>query len=417
MLQKVNQVYKPLFTQKPRYFLLMGGRGGGRSTVASQFALAKLRETNYFRCAIMRYLLSDIRNSIYREITDRAEENGIYNELTINDSMMKIDYKANSINAVGFRKSSSDQRSKLKSLASYNCVIIEEADEIPEEDFMQLDDSLRTIKSDIIIILLLNPPPKNHWIIQRWIKLLPTEEKGYYDFELKEGIIDTILIKTDYRDNIVNIAPASVTQYEAYKETKPSHYWNMVKGYIPETVTGKIYTNWTQIDLPPEARLKRSGLDYGYTNDPSALIDIYVWNNSFILDEVFYKKGMSNKDIADSIKQTGDRLVIADSAEPKSNDELTGYGVSVLPSQKGQGSVNQGIQYVQDQTIYVTKRSINLWKEYENYAWKVNKDGDILNVPIDMYNHALDAIRYGMESLKPVEQTYQKNDFRPWSLE
>jgi phage terminase large subunit len=126
---------------------------------------------------------------------------------------------------------------------------------------------------------------------------------------------------------------------------------------------------------------------------------------------------MSNKDIADSIKQTGDRLVIADSAEPKSNDELTGYGVSVLPSQKGQGSVNQGIQYVQDQTIYVTKRSINLWKEYENYAWKVNKDGDILNVPIDMYNHALDAIRYGMESLKPVEQTYQKNDFRPWSLE
>jgi phage terminase large subunit len=396
----------------------MGGRGGGRSTVASQYALAKLKASEYFRCAIMRYLLSDIRNSIYREITDRAEENGIYNQLTVNDSMMKIDYQINSINAVGFRKSSSDQRSKLKSLASYNCVIIEEADEIPEEDFMQLDDSLRTIKGDITIILLLNPPPKNHWIVRRWLKLLPTEEKGYYDFDLKDGITDTILIKSDYKDNIANIALPSVTQYEAYKQTKPSHYWNMVKGYIPETVTGKIYNNWTQMDeLPPEARLKRSGLDYGYTNDPSSLIDIYIWNNAFILDEVFYKKGMSNKDIADSIKQTGERLVIADSAEPKSNDELTSYGVSVLPSQKGQGSVNQGIQYVQDQTIYVTKRSVNLWSEYENYAWKVNKDGDILNVPIDMYNHAMDAVRYGMESLKPIEQTYTKNDFSAWKIE
>lgn len=404
MIQQVNEAYRPLFEQKPRYFILMGGRGGGRSTVASQYANAKLLAPEYFRCAIMRYILGDIRNSIYREITDRAEDNNILEQVTINDSLMKLEHESNSINAVGFRKSSSDQRSKLKSLASYNCVIIEEADEIPEEDFMQLDDSLRTVKGDITIVLLLNPPAKNHWIIQRWLKLVDSEQPGYYNYQLKEGITDTVLINTSYLDNIKNIAPQSVSQYESYKDSKPSHYWNMIRGLIPETVVGKIYNGWTQIDkIPPEARLKRRGLDYGYTNDPTAIVDVYVWNNAYIWDEVLFRKGMSNKDIADVIKLQAEALLIPDSAEPKSNDELISYGTSLVPSQKGQGSVNQGIQLVQDKTIYVTKRSINIWREYENYSWKVDKDGTTLNIPVDMFNHTMDAGRYAMESLEPVD--------------
>ena len=169
MQQRVNEIYKPLFEQKVRYFILMGGRGRGGSTVASQYANAKLLAPEYFRCAIMRYILGDIRNSIYREIIDRADENGITDQLHVTDNQMIIEHGANSINAVGFRKSSGDQKSKLKSLASYNCVIIEEADEIPEEDFMQLDDSLRTVKGDIQIILILNTPAKNHWIIKLWL--------------------------------------------------------------------------------------------------------------------------------------------------------------------------------------------------------------------------------------------------------
>lgn len=398
-------MYEPLFTKKPRYFILMGGRGAGRSTVASQFANAKLMAPEYFRCAIMRYILGDIRNSIYREITDRAEENGILDLLDINDSTMTIEYGANSINAVGFRKSSSDQKSKLKSLANYNCVIIEEADEIPEADFMQLDDSLRTIKGDIQIILLLNPPAKTHWIIQRWFDLLPSEVKGYYIPQLKKEMNDTIAIVSDYHDNEVNIAKQSIEQYEQYKTSKPSHYWNMIRGLVPESVVGKIYTNWKIIDeIPSEARLKRRGLDYGYSNDPTAIVDVYRWNNAYIWDEIVYRKGMSNKDIADVLKLQEDVLLIPDSAEPKSNDELTSYGISLIPSQKGKGSVNQGIQFVQDQIIYVTKRSVNLWKEYENYAWMVDKDGNTINTPIDMWNHALDAGRYAMESLQPKEE-------------
>jgi phage terminase large subunit len=407
MNQKVNKVYKPLFEQSARYFILMGGRGGGRSTVASQYANAKLISDDYFRCAIMRYILGDIRNSIYREITDRAEENEIYDLLDINDSLMKLEYGNNSINAVGFRKSSSDQKSKLKSLASYNCVIIEEADEIPEEDFMQLDDTLRTIKGDIKIILLLNPPAKSHWIVKRWINIFPSEQKGFYNFELKPDIKDTVLIRSNYKDNESNISPQSIAQYENYRETKPSHYWNMVKGLIPETVVGKIYNNWRVIEeIPYEARLERRGLDFGYTNDPSGLLAIYYYNGGYILDEEMFRKGMSNKEIANIILNCSNpnALVMADSAEPKSIDEIKLYGVNILPSQKGPGSVNQGIQYVQDQKISVTSRSKNLLEEYENYAWKVDKDSNILNVPEENYDHLMDALRYGMESLRPMSQ-------------
>ena len=426
MNQQVNEVYKPLFEQKARYFIIMGGRGGGRSTVGSQYALAKLRAlAEYYRCAIMRFILGDIRNSIYKEITDRAEENGIKDELTINDSLMKIEYGANSINAVGFKKSSGEQKSKLKSLASYNCVIIEEADEIQEEDFMQLDDSLRTVKGDITIILLLNPPAKNHWIIKRWMKLIPSEQKGFYDYELKDGATDTILIKSNYLDNIAIIAPQSVLQYEKYKIDKPTHYWNMVKGLVPETVVGKIFNNWQEVsEIPHEARLERRGLDFGYSNDPSAIVDVYYYNGGYILDEQLYRKGMSNKQLADLLNNLSNpnTIVIADSAEPKSIDEIKSYGVNIIPTVKGADSINQGIQFVQDQKISFTSRSKNLLNEYENYAWKIDKDtSNTLNIPVDAFNHCMDAIRYAFEGLRPIQEKYvpPKNDLasKDWSFE
>lgn len=404
MKQLVNESYKPVFTQtpRPRYIILMGGRGAGRSTVASQYANAKLIAPEYFRCAIMRYVLGDIRNSIYREITDRAEENEILEFLHINETTMTIEYGVNSINAVGFKKSSSDQKAKLKSLANYNCVIIEEADEIPEEDFIQLDDSLRTLKADITIIILLNPPPKSHWIIKRWFTLKPLKNlKDFYLPILNTDIKDTLFIRTSYLDNIKNIAPASIHNYERYKTTKPSHYWNMIRGYVPEVVRGKIYSNWRVIDqVPFEARLLVRGLDFGYTNDPTAVVAIYYYNGGYILDEELYRKGMSNQAIATVLNnlRLPETLVIADSAEPKSIDDIGSYGVTIVPAIKGQGSINTGIQFVQSKQISYTKRSVNLQREYENYAWLEDKDGNTLNKTKPGEDHAMDAIRYGMNA-------------------
>lgn len=403
MKQTVNEVYKPLFTSNLRYNILMGGRGAGRSTVASQKAIAKLVAPEYYRCAIMRYVLGDIRNSIYREITDRAEENDISDKIDINDSQMVLSYGANTINAVGFKKSSGEQKAKLKSLANYTEVIIEEADEIAEADFMQLDDSLRTLKANITITLLLNPPPKNHWIIKRWFNLLPSEQRGFYIPELKEEVKkDTLFIRTSYLDNKKNIAPQSIVNYENYKETKLDHYWNMIKGLVPETVVGKIYNNWREIpSVPHEARLICRGLDFGYTNDPTALVDIYKYNDGYILDEQMYRTGMSNTVIAKFLNNIEEpqALVIADSAEPKSIDEIKLYGVNILPAVKGSGSINTGIQFVKDQKISYTSRSKNIKMEYENYAWFVNKDGTTLNEPKDMFNHAMDAIRYALNAV------------------
>lgn len=411
MKQKVNEAYKPLFTSNLRYRILMGGRGAGRSTVASQRAIAKLIAPEYYRCAIMRLVLGDIRNSIYREITDRAEENQIKESLEINDSQMVISYGLNSINAVGFKKSSGEQKAKLKSLANYTDVIIEEADEIPEEDFIQLDDSLRTLKSNITITLLLNCPPKSHWIIKRWFNLLPSEQKGFYLPELKPEIADTLFIRTSYKDNKINIDPATILRYEGYRESKPSHYWNMIAGLVPETVVGKVYSNWAEIaSIPHEARLVARGLDFGYTNDPTALVDVYKYNGGYILDEQLYRSGMKNPDIANFINNLpeSEKIVVADSSEPKSIDEIKMYGVNILPCVKGAGSINTGIAFVQGQKISYTSRSKNIRLEYENYAWFIDKEGNTLNEPKDSFNHCMDAIRYALNSVLSPD-TYQTN--------
>lgn len=420
MEQIINKVYEPLFTQKPRYFILMGWRGAGRSTVASQLANAKLAAPEYFRCAIMRYILWDIRNSIYLEILDRAEENWVREALQVNDSMMSIDYWANSINAVGFRKSSGDQKSKLKSLANYNYVIIEEADEIPEADFMQLDDSLRTIKGDITIILLLNAPPKSHWIIKRWFNLLDSEAPNFYIPELKpECAKDTIFIRTCYEDNRMNLDARTVEKYEEYRNTKPDHYWNMIKGYIPETVKGKIYKNWQEInEVPHEAKLVRRWLDFWWFPDPLALVDVYKYNGGFILDEQLYKNYMGNITVAEYINALPEPnvLVIADHAEPKSIKEIKDHNVNILACDKWADSVSFWTKTVSEQKISYTKRSKNLKYEYENYAWAEDKNWEP-TWETKWPDHLLDATRYAICSvLSKPESNFNHEQFAQQEL-
>lgn len=410
MKQVVNEVYEDLFVKKPRYFILMGGRGAGRSTVASQFANAKLVAEEYFRCAIMRYVLGDIRNSIYREILDRAEENDILDQLDVNDSTMTIGYGANTINAVGFRKSSSDQKSKLKSLANYNAVIIEEADETPEADFMQLDDSLRTIKGDITIFLLLNPPPRTHWIIRRWFDLEESGVKDFYLPKLKAGMDDVVFIRTNFRDNIKNLSEQSIKNYERYQETTPDHYYNMIEGLVPEVVRGKIYNGWQIIDrIPFEAKLVRRWLDFGYTNDPTSIGDIYEYNGGYILDELTYQTGLLNPQIAAFLKgQPVQVPVVADSSEPKSIDEIRLAGLMIIPAEKGADSVRNGISLVQQQRISVTQRSLKTIEEYDNYAWYEDKDGTRINEPKPGWDHSMDGIRYAITDLRRIPNTMPK---------
>jgi phage terminase large subunit len=161
--------------------------------------------------------------------------------------------------------------------------------------------------------------------------------------------------------------------------------------------SGAIYNDWTVIDsLPENAELIGSGLDFGFSNDPSALVAVYRYNGEIIVDEIIYQKGLLNSQLASLTQSSNAKngIIYADSAEPKTIAELKHYNLKVLPVVKGKDSINYGIQLIQEQHLKVTNRSTNLIKELQNYVWAKDKDGNSLSIPIDTYNHALDALRY-----------------------
>lgn len=271
---------------------------------------------------------------------------------------------------------SSDQPDKLRGARRDRC-FMNEANNMELDTFDQLE-----VRTKEFMILDFNPT-NEFWV---YTEILPNRS-------------DCELIILTYKDNEA-LSQEIIDSIEQRRNRK--QWWKVYgEGQLGE-VEGRIFTGWTQIDeIPPEARLERRGLDYGYTNDPTTIVDIYKWNGAYIFDELIYQKGLSNKQIADVLMSQDNPkiLVVPDSAEPKSNDELIMYGVPVLPATKGKGSVNFGIQIVQSQRIFVTKRSRNIWREYNNYLWEVDRNGNVLNVPQGGFDHSLDAIRYGMETL------------------
>lgn len=232
-----------------------------------------------------------------------------------------------------------------------------------------------------------------------WADWNPTNEFWWYDRVLGQRE-DIDFITLTYKDNEA-LSADIVAEIESHKNNK--NWWLVYGlGQLGE-VEGRIYTDWQIIEqVPHEARLVRYGLDFGYSVDPTAIVAVYEYNGGYILDEVLYAKGLSNKQIADHLSQLPSELVIADSAEPKSIDELASYGIRVTPSIKGQGSVNKGIQFVQSKRISMTKASVNLIKEYRNYLWKTDMNGKMLGVPEGAFNHLMDATRYAINSTIPA---------------
>jgi phage terminase large subunit len=236
-----------------------------------------------------------------------------------------------------------------------------------------------------------------------WLDWNPTNEFWFYTEILPYRETDLDFITLTYKDNEsldVNI----VKSIEARKHN--TSWWKVYGlGQLGE-VEGKIYKDWMIIDeIPHEARLERLGLDFGFANDPAVLVAVYAYNGGYIVDELLHRTHMSNKRIADYILNGSfpNTLCIADSSEPKSIAEMQEHGVNIIGSQKGPGSVNQGIQWVQDQRVSMTKKSANTIKAYRNYMWKTDRDGKIIDVPDHRYSDPMDAIRYALETLRPEE--------------
>lgn len=220
----------------------------------------------------------------------------------------------------------------------------------------------------------------------------------WFDFDVKNKRSDVDFLVLTYLDNEA-LEPEIRATIEQRRDRKG--WWKVYgEGQLGE-VEGRIYTDWNIIDeLPYEARLERYGLDFGYTNDPTAIVAVYYHNGGYIIDEALYQKGMMNKPIADFLNNIPKALVIADAAEPKSIDEIKSYGINILGSIKGQGAREQRINFVQSQRISVTNRSVNVIQSYRNYLWKVDRDGKIINEPEHQYSHAMDAVGYGLQNIK-----------------
>jgi phage terminase large subunit len=314
-----------------------------------------------------------LKRGAIRDFLDIMQEQGYFKDALWN----KTDYTYHFESGSKIEFFSADQPGKVRG-PRRDVLFVNEANNIPYETFTQL--LIRTKKVC-------------------WIDWNPVTAFWFYD-ELLDKRDDLDFITLTYKDNEA-LSKAIVGEIESRKSNK--NWWKVYGlGELGE-VEGKIFTNWNIIDeLPHEARLEGYGLDFGYSNDPTSIVAVHSYNGGYIIDQIAHQKGLSNKQIADILNNQPRALVVADSSEPKSIDEIMSYGIMITGSQKGQGSVLQGIQYVQDQQISMTKRSVDVIKAYRNYMWKTDKDGRILNEPDHTWSHAMDAIRYRLEALKPT---------------
>lgn len=391
--------YRSIFKTQARYIHFWGGRGRGGSFTATQLALQRITGSDYFRGYFMREVFNDIRDSLWRDLKDRIEENEDLEEsdFAFNDSQMTVTYvpTGNTIISKGFKKSSGNRTAKLKSLAGATHVFIEEAEENDEISFRQLDDSLRTTKADVKIIMVFNPPNKNHWIIKKWYNLKDAKQKGYFEASAKTDAKNLLSVHSTYRDNLTNLNASFVSNLVNYQSTDPDYYYTMVDGLITEGVKGRIFRNW-QIQAMPNNYKKEYGLDFGW-NDPVALIEIERHNQKVYARQMVYQSGMTNRELSDRMKELGisrQALITADSAEPKSINELKSLGWNIVAVEKPK--ITERIKFAKQFEVYLTEDSKDFWNEYESYAWALDQFKNPTDEPIDKHNHCMDAFMYAL---------------------
>jgi phage terminase large subunit len=271
---------------------------------------------------------------------------------------------------------SADQPDKLRG-ARRDILFINECNNVAFESYQQL--AIRTKK----FIYLDYNPTSEFWVHS----------------ELS-GEIDSDFIILTYKDNEA-LAQSIVTEIEKAKiKAQTSEYWaNWWKVYglgQVGSLQGIIFDDWKHIDnIPNESKYLGTGIDFGYTNDPTTIIDLYQLGNDIYLDEQMYLTNQTNNDIAKFLKSKQNKgLNVADSAEPKSIKEISLQGVNIVGAAKGPDSIKNGIDLLKRFNVHVTKRSLNIIKEQRNYKWKTDNENKATNQPIDAFNHTMDAIRY-----------------------
>jgi phage terminase large subunit len=335
-----------------------------------------------------RYTLTSASISIIPEFLEKLELLGFEDQFYITKDEIVNKNTGSRIIFKGIKTSSGDQTASLKSIQGVTTWVLEEAEElVDEKKFDTIDFSIRSNKRENRIVLILNPTTKEHFIYKRFF-----EDKG-----VQEGSNvtkqDTTYIHSTYQDNIKHLNQSFIDQVEVMKERRPEKYKHQIMGGWLEKAEGVIFTNWT-IGGFQRVGVSVFGQDYGFSNDPSTLIETNIdkSNKRIYLKECFYQTGLTTSDIARLNKEyAGSNLIVGDSAEPRLITELR-RECNIKESIKGQGSVTFGISLMQDYDLIIDPDSKNLIKELNNYSWLDKKS----NTPQDTHNHLIDAARYAI---------------------
>lgn len=388
----VGKGYKTFWNFKGRYRVVKGSRRSKKSKTMALWTIYNIMKYPNSNMLVVRKTFRTLKDSCFTELKWAIKRLGVEQWWESKESPLEMTYKPTG-QKIYFR--GLDDPLKITSIAVEVGVLswmwIEEAYEITSEaDFDTLAESMLGDCPEGLfkqITLTFNP-----WNEKTWIK------KRFFDVPSE----DVLAMTTNYKCNEW-LSKEDIKVFDEMKRRNPRRF--SVAGLGEWGVTdGLIYENWKEQEFKLE-ELKNCksafGLDFGYTNDPSAFFvgfldlenkKLYVWDE-------FYEKGLSNKKIADLVTSMGYRKerITADSAEPKSIDELNTLGLRVSPAKKGKDSILNGVQWIQDLEIIIHPRCVNFLTEISNYTWDEDKFGNKLNKPIDDFNHLMDAMRYGLE--------------------
>lgn len=400
----IGKGYKSFWNFRGRYRVVKGSRASKKSKTTALWYIYHLMKYPEANLLVVRKTFRTLKDSCFTDLKWAVHRWGVDHLWNFTLSPLEATYIPTG-QKIYFR--GLDDPLKVTSIAvDKGCLCwmwIEEAYEImSESDFDMLDESIRGSTPEGIfkqITITLNPWNEHHWIKKRFFDSCDP---------------DTLALTTNYLCNEW-LDKSDLAVFERMKVNNPRRYqvaglgnWGIVEGLIYENWKEEAYTLITRKEAQEGRKgvirdnLKTvCGLDFGYTNDPTAfVIALLDRDNSrlYIYDE-FYEKGLSNKAIAERIKELGYRKerITADSAEPKSIDELKTYGLNVKGAVKGKDSIVHGIQWIQDLEIIIHPRCVNFLTEISNYTWDIDRFGKKLNVPIDDFNHLMDALRYAVE--------------------
>lgn len=386
-----NDVYFPyLYDYTHRYEVYYGGAGSGKSVFIAQKILVKCL-ASVRKVLVVRKTQVSQKESCWRLFLTILSQWNILTYCKVN----KTDYTIDLPNGSVLLFKSLDDRERLKSIVGISDEWIEEATEISEEDFEQLDLRLRANVPNQQIFISFNPISKANWVYKRWFK-----------YEQNASLKDKLFIlKTTYKDNKF-LPKEYISSLEDKINTNITYYRIYALGEFC-SLDKLIFSNWKikEFDNKDIKGQLLIGVDFGFANDPTAIISsVYEKEtNTLYIFKEFTDTNKTNKEIANIIKDLGfsKSIIIADSAEPKSIEEIKREGINrIRPSVKGKDSVLYGIQKLQNFNIVVHPSCVNTITEFENYAWTKDKQtNEYTNQPIDMFNHCIDALRYSIQIL------------------